>query len=178
MGGASRFARLPCLVLLVGLQARSRAMQSFCSLVPTLTRAPPHCAAQVCLDELSTVYDSLTTELESVAYPALDALAAKVGAVLIWVSLALGTLHSLRACRWCHLIPLLTVAWPLTHSLTRIRTQVTSPNLEKVRRIKNRLVRLTTRVETVREVLEKVRVGWRGGRGWGGARRVGCCAGY
>ena len=33
--------------------------------------------------------------------------------------------------------------------------QVTSPKLERVRRIKNRLVRLTTRVETVREVLEK-----------------------
>jgi magnesium transporter len=32
---------------------------------------------------------------------------------------------------------------------------VTSPNLELVRRLKNRLVRLTTRVETVREVLER-----------------------
>lgn len=30
--------------------------------------------------------------------------------------------------------------------------QVSSPNLERVRRIKNNLVRLTTRVETIREV--------------------------
>jgi hypothetical protein len=34
-------------------------------------------------------------------------------------------------------------------------SQVTSPHLERVRRLKNRLVRLTTRVETVREVLER-----------------------
>ncbi|GLC60383.1 hypothetical protein PLESTB_001606400 [Pleodorina starrii] len=33
--------------------------------------------------------------------------------------------------------------------------KVSSPNLERVRRIKNNLVRLTTRVETIREVLEK-----------------------
>ncbi|KAG1654644.1 hypothetical protein FOA52_009200 [Chlamydomonas sp. UWO 241] len=43
-------------------------------------------------------------------------------------------------------------AYPALDSLA---TQVTSPRLERVRRIKNRLVRLTTRVETVREVLEK-----------------------
>ncbi|GAX84705.1 hypothetical protein CEUSTIGMA_g12127.t1 [Chlamydomonas eustigma] len=40
-------------------------------------------------------------------------------------------------------------------SLDSLANKVTSPKLEKVRRIKNRLVRLTTRVETVREVLEK-----------------------
>ena len=34
--------------------------------------------------------------------------------------------------------------------------QVSTANLERVRRIKNRLVRLTTRVETLREVLEKI----------------------
>ena len=33
--------------------------------------------------------------------------------------------------------------------------QVTTQNLERVRRIKNRMVRLTTKVETIREVLEK-----------------------
>ncbi len=33
--------------------------------------------------------------------------------------------------------------------------QVSTSNLERVRRIKNRMVRLTTRVETLREVLEK-----------------------
>jgi len=43
-------------------------------------------------------------------------------------------------------------AYPALDSLA---TRVTSPHLERVRRIKNRLVRLTTRVETVREVLEK-----------------------
>lgn len=32
---------------------------------------------------------------------------------------------------------------------------MSSKNLERTRRIKNRLVRLTTRVETLREVLEK-----------------------
>jgi hypothetical protein len=34
--------------------------------------------------------------------------------------------------------------------------QVSTSNLEKVRRIKNRLVRLTTRVQTLREMLEKL----------------------
>lgn len=34
-------------------------------------------------------------------------------------------------------------------------TQINTSNLERVRRIKNRMVRLTTRVETLREVLEK-----------------------
>ena len=33
--------------------------------------------------------------------------------------------------------------------------QVTTQNLERVRRIKNRMVRLTTKVETIRELLEK-----------------------
>ena len=42
--------------------------------------------------------------------------------------------------------PTLTHAWP----------QVSTPNLERVRRIKNRLVRLTTRVQTLREMLEKL----------------------
>jgi magnesium transporter len=36
--------------------------------------------------------------------------------------------------------------------VTTVGWQVTSSHLERVRRIKNRLVRLTTRVETVREV--------------------------
>ncbi|KAL6754027.1 Mg2+ transporter protein [Haematococcus lacustris] len=66
-------------------------------------------ALEVCLDEVASEFDMLTTELEASAYPALDALA----------------------------------------------TKVTSPHLECVRRIKNRLVRLTTRVQTVREVVEK-----------------------
>ena len=35
--------------------------------------------------------------------------------------------------------------------------QVSTSNLERVRRIKNRLVRLTTRVQTLREMLEKLR---------------------
>ena len=34
--------------------------------------------------------------------------------------------------------------------------QVSTSNLERVRRIKNRLVRLTTRVQTLREMLEKL----------------------
>ena len=34
--------------------------------------------------------------------------------------------------------------------------QVSTTNLERVRRIKNRLVRLTTRVQTLREMLEKL----------------------
>ena len=34
--------------------------------------------------------------------------------------------------------------------------QVSTGNLERVRRIKNRLVRLTTRVQTLREMLEKL----------------------
>lgn len=34
--------------------------------------------------------------------------------------------------------------------------QVSTANLERVRRIKNRLVRLTTRVQTLREMLEKL----------------------
>jgi len=66
-------------------------------------------ALEICLDELAQEFDTITSELEAAAYPALDSLA----------------------------------------------TKVTSPRLERVRRIKNRLVRLTTRVETVREVLEK-----------------------
>jgi len=33
--------------------------------------------------------------------------------------------------------------------------QVTTHNLERVRRVKGRMVRLTTRVETIRELLEK-----------------------
>ena len=33
--------------------------------------------------------------------------------------------------------------------------QVTTHNLERVRRVKSRMVRLTTRVETLRELLEK-----------------------
>lgn len=43
-------------------------------------------------------------------------------------------------------------AHPALDSLT---AKVTSDTLERVRRIKNRMVRLTTRVETLREVLEK-----------------------
>eukprot|EP00890_Picochlorum_soloecismus_P000095 jgi/Picsp_1/1086/NSC_04569-R1_magnesium transporter mrs2-1 len=43
-------------------------------------------------------------------------------------------------------------AHPALDSLT---SKVTTSNLERVRRIKNRMVRLTTRVETLREVLEK-----------------------
>ncbi|GFR51494.1 hypothetical protein Agub_g13858 [Astrephomene gubernaculifera] len=43
-------------------------------------------------------------------------------------------------------------AYPALDSLAN---KVSSPHLERVRRIKNNLVRLTTRVETVREVLEK-----------------------
>ena len=40
-------------------------------------------------------------------------------------------------------------------ALDALTAKVTSDNLERVRRIKNRMVRLTTRVETLREVLEK-----------------------
>lgn len=36
-----------------------------------------------------------------------------------------------------------------------MRWQVTTHNLERVRRVKSRMVRLTTRVETLRELLEK-----------------------
>lgn len=43
-------------------------------------------------------------------------------------------------------------AHPAMDALT---AKVTTPNLERVRRIKNRLVRLKTRTETLREVLEK-----------------------
>lgn len=60
--------------------------------------------AQIC-----RCMESLCSDLEAAAYPALDALSARV----------------------------------------------TSPNLERVRRIKSRLTRYTTRVETIREVLEK-----------------------
>lgn len=35
-------------------------------------------------------------------------------------------------------------------------SQVTTHNLERVRRIKNRMVRLNTRVETIHELLEKL----------------------
>jgi magnesium transporter len=41
-----------------------------------------------------------------------------------------------------------------TH-FTHPHSQINTSNLERVRRIKNRMVRLTTRVETLREVLEK-----------------------
>jgi len=44
-------------------------------------------------------------------------------------------------------------AHPALDSLT---SKVTTENLERVRRIKNRMVRLTTRVETLRELLEKI----------------------
>jgi magnesium transporter len=37
-----------------------------------------------------------------------------------------------------------------------VALQVSTSNLERVRRIKNRLVRLTTRVQTLREMLEKL----------------------
>ena len=43
-------------------------------------------------------------------------------------------------------------AYPALDALTN---RVTGPNLERVRRIKSRLTRYTTRVETIREVLEK-----------------------
>ena len=41
-------------------------------------------------------------------------------------------------------------------SESRGPAQVSTGNLERVRRIKNRLVRLTTRVQTLREMLEKL----------------------
>lgn len=41
-------------------------------------------------------------------------------------------------------------------ALDDLTAAVTTPNLERVRRVKTRLVRLTTRVETLREVLEKI----------------------
>ena len=41
-------------------------------------------------------------------------------------------------------------------ALDDLTASVTTPNLERVRRVKTRLVRLTTRVETLREVLEKI----------------------
>ena len=41
-------------------------------------------------------------------------------------------------------------------ALDDLTAKVSTANLERVRRIKNRLVRLTTRVETLREVLEKI----------------------
>ena len=40
-------------------------------------------------------------------------------------------------------------------ALDALTVKVSTENLERVRRVKNRLVRLTTRVETLREVLEK-----------------------
>lgn len=40
-------------------------------------------------------------------------------------------------------------------ALDGLTTKVSTENLERVRRIKNRMVRLTTRVETLRELLEK-----------------------
>ena len=40
-------------------------------------------------------------------------------------------------------------------ALDALTVKVSTTNLERVRRIKNRMVRLTTRVETLREVLEK-----------------------
>lgn len=64
---------------------------------------------EVALDHVSYYLERLTSDLESSAHPALDALTVKVS----------------------------------------------TANLERVRRIKNRMVRLTTRVETLREVLEK-----------------------
>eukprot|EP00201_Polytomella_parva_P003113 CAMPEP_0175077780 /NCGR_PEP_ID=MMETSP0052_2-20121109/23636_1 /TAXON_ID=51329 ORGANISM="Polytomella parva, Strain SAG 63-3" /NCGR_SAMPLE_ID=MMETSP0052_2 /ASSEMBLY_ACC=CAM_ASM_000194 /LENGTH=538 /DNA_ID=CAMNT_0016347395 /DNA_START=64 /DNA_END=1677 /DNA_ORIENTATION=+ len=64
---------------------------------------------EVCLDVMASHLDFLTAELESAAYPALDALAGNTG----------------------------------------------SQHLERVRRIKNALVRLTSRVDTFRGLLEK-----------------------
>ncbi|CAD7704401.1 unnamed protein product [Ostreobium quekettii] len=66
-------------------------------------------ALEVCLESICSTLDELTTELEAVAFPALDALT----------------------------------------------VQVTTHNLQRVRSLKSRMVRLKTRVETVREMLEK-----------------------
>lgn len=66
-------------------------------------------ALEVCLEAICSCMNRLASDLEAAAYPALDALTARVS----------------------------------------------SHNLERVRRIKSRLTRLTTRVETIREVLEK-----------------------
>lgn len=66
-------------------------------------------ALEVSLESICSTLDELTTELEAVAFPALDALTVKV----------------------------------------------TTHNLQRVRSLKSRMVRLKTRVETVREVLEK-----------------------
>ena len=81
-----------------------------------------------------------TSELEAAAYPSLDSLANKVRlACRLLMPPAVYRQHPLKT-----LLP-----------IRPCNAQVTSPKLERVRRIKNRLVRLTTRVETVREVLEK-----------------------
>jgi magnesium transporter len=64
---------------------------------------------EVCLDYIANYMAALVTDLEKLAYPALDS---------------------------------------LTH-------RVTPNNLERVRRVKNRMVRLNTRVETIRQLLEK-----------------------
>lgn len=42
------------------------------------------------------------------------------------------------------------------HALDKLTSRVTAANLEQVRRMKSRLVRLTTKVETIRELLEKL----------------------
>ena len=43
----------------------------------------------------------------------------------------------------------------VTHAMLLL-AQVSTHNLERVRRIKNRMVRLNTRVETIHELLEKL----------------------
>lgn len=63
----------------------------------------------MCLDYIANYMAGLVTDLEKLAYPALDS---------------------------------------LTH-------RVTPNNLERVRKVKNRMVRLNTRVETIRQLLEK-----------------------
>lgn len=69
------------------------------------------------------MFERQASDLEAAAHPALDALTGRV-----WQ-------HGSDDC----------MIWTSPTS-----AQVTTQNLERVRRIKNRLVRLTTRVETVR----------------------------
>lgn len=126
----------------------------------TLTLAV-RCVLCVWLPSLQTAahLDAATKALESDAYPTLDALTHKVR------RLQGGAAGRPPACACPVASPRRVLAAPEAEPPTHAhrvpsynlnaatyRSQVTAFNLEKARRIKNRLVRLTTNVESVREV--------------------------
>ena len=132
---------------------------------------------EVILDYVTAFMEHLTSDIEAVAYPGLDAIVVKVGRsasalpqsrhrCVSFVYIVHHGLAFVRQCIirvqrnkrvWNHLTAVYLLTWhgicSCSHAMPAGFLQVTERRLDRMRTVKSRLAHLTSKVETVRAIM-------------------------